>query len=279
MNDKEIRFQKERELGEIITDSFEFLKSELRPLSKLIIRYVLPFVLIYAGLQVYVQMKVIGGIDFTEPESFMANIGPVYMNILLASLFAVFVQSLLAGSFYSYLEIYITKGKGNFDPDELKDVLFSNTLTALGANLVVYFVTLIGVIMCILPGIYFANSLSLVLMVLFMEKKGLADALNRSWKLVHTQWWNTFIINVLAVVMIYVAGFIVTLPSTLIGSFGFENSTGGTEMPDFPSLYWILQGLSAAVSVLLWVIPFTFLAFQYYNLKERSEPAPPDEDF
>ncbi|MFW6257832.1 MAG: hypothetical protein ACOC11_03510, partial [Prolixibacteraceae bacterium] len=270
MNKKEIEFRKTRELGEIINDSFEFLKLEIRPLSKLIIRYVLPFALVYGGLQIYVQMKVIGRINFSNPESLLGNMGPVYLNVLLASLFAVFVQSLLVGTYYSYLEAYIRKGKGNIEPEDITDVLFSNTLVALGANLVVYFITLIGVIMCILPGIYFANSLSLVVMVLFMEKKKLPDALTRTWKLVHSQWWNTFMINVLGLVIIYAAGFIVTLPAA-IGGYGFASDSNGIETPGFPSFYWFLQGLSAVVSVLLWIIPFTFLAFQYFNLRERNE--------
>ena len=279
MSDKEIQFQKVRETGEIINDSFEFLREEIRPVSKLILRYVLPFILVYGGLQVYIQMKVLGSIDFSDPESFLGDIGPIYTNILLASLFAVFVQSLLAGTFYSYVEIYVRKGKGNFDPADIGPALFSNTLVALGANLLLYFITLIGVILCILPGIYFANSLSPLVIVLFMEKKGLADALSRTWRLVHTQWWNTFLLNVLGVVIIYAAGFVVTLPASFVGGMSAAGGFQGDKITTFPDWYWVLSGLSTVVSALLWVVPYTFLAFQYFNLKERNAPAPPAEDF
>lgn len=274
MTDKNIQFQKVRELGEIIGDSFEFLKEEFRPLSKLILQYVFPFILMYGGLQVYVQMKVIGSIDFSDPEGLFNNIGPLYMNILLSSLFAVFVQSLLIGTFYSYLQLYIEKGKGNFSLEDVSPVLFPNTLKALGASFVLYFLVLLGVMMCILPGIYLANSLSPLVMVLLFEKKSLADALVRTWKLVHTGWGNTFVLNLLAVVIVYAAGFVVTLPNFFTGT-GEVIGGQGAGSNEVSTISWVLVGLSTVVSSLFWIVPFTFLAFQYFNLRERNEPAPP----
>lgn len=272
MIEREIQFQKKRELGEIISDSFEFIKQEFRSLGKLILQYVLPFILLYGGLQVYVQMKVFTSIDFSDSEWIFSNLGPLYMNILLSSLFAVFVQALLIGTYYSYIVIYIKKGKNNFTLEDISAVLFPNTLKALGASFVVYFLVLIGVIMCVLPGIYFANSLSPLVMVLLFEKKSIAHALSRTWKLVHTDWWNTFVLNLLGVVIIYVAGFIVTLPGML---FGQNNMVPGGQQAgatDFSAWYWIIVGLSTIVSALFWIVPFTFLAFQYFNLRERNEP-------
>ena len=190
-----------------------------------------------------------------------------------------FFQSLLVGTFYSYVEFYIKKGKGNFDLDDISPMLFNNTLIALGANLLLYIIVLVGVILCILPGIYFASSLSPLVMVLFMEKKGLSDALSRTWRLVHSQWWNTFVLNILGVVIMYAAGFVVSLPGSFFGGFNAAGSIQGEGIAEFPYWYWILSGLSTIVSALLWTVPYTFLAFQYFNLKERNDPSPPAESF
>ena len=89
MVEKEIEFRKKRELSEIITDSFKFIKQEYKPISKLIFTYVLPFLILYGIVQVYVQMKVIGTIDLSNPDSMMANIGPIYLNLFLFSLFGI----------------------------------------------------------------------------------------------------------------------------------------------------------------------------------------------
>lgn len=274
MAEKEFQFEKKRELVEIISDSFDFLKAEIKPVSRLIIPHVLPFILLYGGLQVYVQMNLLESIDFTDPDSFLGNIGPVYLNILFSSLFAVFVQSLLVGTFYSYLEFYVKKGKNNFDLEEIKPVLFSNTLIALGANIALYFLVILGVLMCILPGIYIANSLSPVVMILLFERKNITDGFVQTWKLVNVNWWNTFLLNLLGVVIIYLAGFIVTLPTSFVGT---ESMVIGAEttVTDFPNWHWALVGLSTVVSSILWLVPYTFLSFQYFNLKERMNSNPP----
>ncbi len=271
MIEKEIQFRKKRELGNILSDSFEFLKQEYKPISKLILIYVLPFLILYGVVQVYVQMKLIGTFDLNDPETMMANIGPVYKNIFLFSLFGIFVQSLLIGTYYSYIEIYIKKGKGNFDLSEIKPQLFSNSLIALGAGFVVFVITMIGIVMCIVPGVYFANTFSIVVMIALFEKKGLNNAMSRSWNLVNSQWWNTLLINIVGIVIIWAVGFVLTLPAMLTGITTSIIGVQDTEVINYPDWYWVLIGVSTVISSLLWIIPATFIAMQYFNLDEHTK--------
>ena len=277
MDQKEIQFKKKREFGEIVSDSFEFLRQEYPVLLKLIIIYVLPFLILYGYVQVNIQMKFIGaGLDLSDPESMMSKIGPIYLNAFVSTLFALFVQSLLASTFYSYVELYVKKGKGNFEFSEITSLLFSNGLLAIGANLILYVIVAIGVIMCILPGIYFANTFSLVLMIVIFEKKGIGDGFTKSWALVNSQWWGTFLLNILALLIIWVAGFIISIPTMLTGTantiFGLQES-GAVEQP---SWYWFAVGATTVISSVFYIVVYTFLAFHYFNLNERfSQFLPP----
>ena len=276
MTEKEIQFRKKRELGDIINDSFEFLKQEIRPIWRLLIVYVLPFFILYGIAQVYVQKKIMGVIDFSDPEMLMSNIGPVYMNILLTSLFGIFVQSLLAGTFYSYIEIYIKKGKGNFRIEEITPHLFSNSLLALGVNLVLFIVVILGIMMCIIPGIYFANSLSLAVMIVIYEKKGLGNAIARSWQLVHSQWWNNFLLGLLAFAIIMAASFVLSIPSMIAGVSSTVFNMQEANNTNYPNWYWVSIAVSTIITSLLWILPYTFFAFQYFNLDERTKPYLPN---
>ena len=114
-----------------------------------------------------------------------ANAGPIYSNLFMIYLFGLFVQSLLAATFYSYIEIYIKKGKGNFHLSEITPHLFSNGLLAVGANLVLSVIVFTGTIMCIVPGIYALNTFSLVVIIVIFEKRGVIYGLTRSWNLVN----------------------------------------------------------------------------------------------
>lgn len=272
MIENEIQFRKKREIGDILSDSFQFIKQEYKPISSLIITYVLPFLILYGIAQVYLQIKVIGNIDLTDQEALLNNFIPIYGNIFLFSLFGIFVQSLLFGTYYSYIEVYVKKGKGNFELDEIKDNLFSNSLLALGAGLVVFIITVFGVIMCILPGIYFANTYSLVVMIVVFEKKGLGNALTRSWDLVKSQWWNTFLLNLISLIFIWVVGFILSIPSTIAGITSTLLGPQEISSIDYPDWFWVLTGISTIITSLLWFIPATFLAMQYFNLDERQNP-------
>lgn len=267
---KEIVFRKTREFGDVVADSFEFIKAESKPVFKLVIPYVLPFILVYAALQVYVQMKVLTHVDFSDPEKFLAQLGPVYVNIFFSSLFGVFMQSLLVGTYYSYIEFYIKRGRGNFTTGDVAPVLFMNTLYALGANLLIFMLVLVGVMLCIIPGIYLANSLSLVVMVLIFEKKGISHAFVKSWRLVNSRWWHTFGLNLLGVLIIYSVNFLFSLPGLFAGvSSPVESGDAGVAI-NYPDWYWVLSGISSVVSSLAWIVCYTFLSIQYFNLEERT---------
>lgn len=272
MEQNTIRFQRKRELGVIISDSFEFLKLEIKPISRLIIIYVLPLVLLYAVGQVHLQRNVLSGIDMSNQEKMMENIGPFYSNLFVYLFFGLFIQSLLVGTFYSYIEAYCKTGKGNFEFSHISSKFFSNSLLALGANLVTTIIIFIGIIMCIVPGFYFANTFSLAVFIFIYEKKSLSEALSRSWKLVNIQWWNTLIINLLGIIMVWIVSKIISLPGVVLGTSDSLLSAVPTEPQQHPTWYWVLSGLSVAIGTILLIIPYTFQAFQYFNLKEREEP-------
>ncbi len=281
MTNKEIKFRRIRSTNEIIYDSIQFLKNEYKTIFKLISGYVLPFLILNAILQVHVQRKILGKIDIYDTEALMANFGPVYLNFFLASLFALFVQSLLIGAFYTYLEAYIKEGKGNFELSDITPRLFSNSLQALMANIVLFALVLMGAMLCILPGIYFGNSFSILVFVFLFEKDKLGQAMQRAFRLVHIQWWNTLLINITGIAIIYFAGVILALPSAL-----FENGTPSgfpeteTVSAGYSVSYWVWAGISSVITSLLWVILYTFLALQYFNLDERWKVKfPPAQNF
>ena len=277
MTEKEIEFRKKREISDIFTDSFEFIRQEFKPISKLVAVYVLPFMLLYGVVQVFLQKNVISKINFTDTESLFENIGPVYLNVFLFALFGLFVQSLLIATYYSYIEVYVKKGKGNFDLAEITPQLFSNGLLAIGASLVIFIIVMFGLIMCFIPGIYFANTFSIAFIILIFEKKGLGNALIRSALLVKSQWWNTFLINIVGLIIIWVVSLIMSIPTMIAGLSVniFSQSQTPTEFPDW---YWVLIGISIVVSSILYIIPYTFLAFQYFNLHEQTKNILPSEN-
>ena len=270
---QEIQFRKKREIGDVFADSFLFLKQEIKPLSKLFALYVLPFVIIYAVLQVYMQKEFMSRIDITNPEVIMANINPIYLNFLIPSFFGLFVNSLLAGTLYTYIDFYVKKGKGNFEIHEITEALFVNSLMVLGAMLAFFVIVVFGIVLFIFPGIYFANTLSLALFIVLFERKGIGNALSRSLFLVNKQWFNTFIVNFSGFLIIWIIGLFLSIPAMIAGFATTLTSVQQGGIIEYPQWYWILVGVSTVVSTLLCVIIYTFIAFQYFNINECTKPA------
>jgi len=277
MIEKEIEFRKKREIGDIFTDSFEFIRQEFKPVSKLVAIYVLPFIVLYSLVQVYLQKNIISKIDFSNTEALLENIGPVYLNVFLFVLFGLFVQSLLIATYYSYIEVYIKKGKGNFDLSEITPHLFANGLLAIGASIVTFIIVMVGLVLCIIPGIFFANTLSIVFIILLFERKGLGNAITRSVSLVNSQWWNTFLVNLVGLIIIWVVSFIMSIP-TMITGLSLNIFSQNQAPAEYPDWYWIIVGISTVVSSVLYIIPYTFLAFQYFNLDEQFKKNLPAEN-
>ncbi|HPE58436.1 MAG TPA: hypothetical protein PK904_18675 [Bacteroidales bacterium] len=272
MENKEIRFQKVRDLGQIMSDSFDFIKQEIRPLSRIILIYVLPFVILYAGAQVYFQRNVLVHFDLGDPESIMANIGPFYSNLFIFIFFGLFIQSLLAGTYFTYIDAYIKKGKDKFAITDISGHFFHNSLLAFASSVVFTFIAFLGAIFFIVPGIYFANSLSLMVFITVFSKKGIGHALSQSWSLVRTQWWNTFLINLIGLMIVYAVGVVFSMPATVMGVAGGITAAATDSALTYPDWYWVLTAISSAVTSILLIIPFTFQAFQYFNLEERVKP-------
>ena len=271
MAETRIEFRKKREIGDVFTDSFKFLKLEIKPLTRLMGIYAFPFIILYGIVQVYIQKNILGNIDLSDMENVMANLGPMYLNIFLFSLFGLFIQALVIATFYTYIEAYVKKGKGNFELSDITPQLFNNGLLAIGASLAIYVMVIFGLILCIVPGIYFANTLSPAIIILLFERKGIAAALTRSAFLVNRQWWNTFLINIVGLIIIWTVSFVFSIPGMLAG-FSISLTNPVTTPLDYPDWYWVLSGISTIVSSVFYIIPYTLIAFQYFNLDEITKP-------
>lgn len=270
MTDTRIEFRKKREIGDIFTDSFKFLKLEIKPITRLMGVYAFPFIILYGVVQVYVQKNILGNIDLSDMENMMSNLGPMYLNIFLFSLFGLFIQALVIATFYSYIEAYVKNGKDNFELSDITPQLFNNGLLAIGASLAVFVMVIFGLILCIVPGIYFANTLSPAIIILLFERKGIANALTRSAFLVNSQWWNTLLINIVGLLIIWTVSFIFSIPGMLAG-FTISITETITTPLDYPTWYWVLSAISSIVSTIFYIIPYTFIAFQYFNLDEIAK--------
>lgn len=279
-----IEFRKPRDFSAVVSDSFVFLKQEFASILQIFAIYVLPFVLLYAGAQIWYQSNILAKMQIDDPEFMIDHLGQFYLSLFVLILLGVLVQGMFLGTFYTFVKAYIERGKANFTVQEISQDFFSNSLRALGGSLIVTVMVIFGMIFCIIPGIYLANILSPLVFILVFEGGSFSAAYRRSVKLVNRRWWNTFAVNlvgmgfVLAVIIVF----------SLIGSLaGVSNGTLAEPMAkaEYSWWYWLFYGVNSVFGLFAYIIPATFIVLQYFSLAQAdgaemgvndSEHLPPD---
>lgn len=274
---KPVEFPRPRETGEIYQDALRFLRSEWKPMGRIMAIYVLPFILIYAVAQVFMQMKLAGSsemISEMEPEKLMKEIGPIYKNLMITLAFYLFVQSLFMAAVFSCVQAYIARGKGGYTAGDVAPILSSNALMTLGASLAAGVISFSGLFLLIIPGLILANSLSLTPFIAVHERKGVYPALLRSFMLTRKAWWHTLVLNLTGILIIWGVNILLTLP--LSASLTASGTAANGNQPSLPTelWQWIAMGAALAISSLFAIFPFLFQAFQYFNLTARFPETP-----
>ncbi|MFZ5431768.1 MAG: hypothetical protein ACOZDD_16210 [Bacteroidota bacterium] len=273
--DNSVNFSQRREPGEIIQATFAFLRSEYKNLFRLTAIYILPFMILFAIAQVLLQIKISDAarlIPDTEPELLLQELGRFYGNFMIIIFFNTFVLALFAALIYSYIAEYLDKGHGHISDAVISAQLYHHSARAILAAITVTVLSLTGLMFFILPGILIANSLSLAVFISVFEKRGTLYAISRSWALVRRQWWVTLSLNAIGVLFIWLASITATLPVYLHGLFTVTDPDLAEVIPQWR---WWVSGVSIVVSSMAAVFPIVFMAFHYFNLREREKEVRP----
>ncbi len=116
------------------------------------------------------------------------NIIPVLMNVFVE-------MPIQYGASFAYLKA----ARG--DSLQVKDMfdVFRNYLNAVLAGFLVMIITLIGFVLLIIPGIYFACKLSFTPYLIVDRKMEAIPAIKESWRLTNGHFWKIFLTGLLAI--------------------------------------------------------------------------------
>ncbi|MGW6931637.1 hypothetical protein ACWGE0_16415 [Lentzea sp. NPDC054927] len=143
-------------------------------------------------------------------------------------------------------------------------------LPLLGATLLSGLVIAVGLLFCIVPGIYLWVLFALVTPALVLERCGVGAAFGRSKNLVNGAWWRTFGILLLTVVIGWVISWIISLPFGLLGAATTGFSSDPTAALSIGSL--ILSTIGAIIASTI-TLPFSsaVTVLVYVDRRMRSE--------
>ena len=270
-----IQFRKQRELGDILSDTFKFIRMEWKPLGGLIIR--IPGIALLAVILSYIYYirTTVGGFEIDETGWAGDTIASGFEALIAVFLLlgsALIFYSLLYGTILYYIKEYVDQ-EGAVDTRKVERQLRDGVWDLFGLNFLNALIIVAGSIFCLVPGIYFAVVLAASFSIMVMEKRDITDSIGYSFKLIKGEWWITFATLLVIGIIYYIIALIFQVPQYIY--FFARAFTSSTEISGDPGemfdwIYVALSSMGMMVQYLLQTIVVIATALIYFNLNERK---------
>jgi hypothetical protein len=277
MNNNFVIFNKEREFGDLFNAIFLFFRQNAKMLGLSFLFFVAPFVAIDGIISALTQVEAWNWQKEAMYDNYYYNPSPyAYVWELIGWYILMMALKMLSLSVtysmvYSYINLYIQKGPGNFDLNNVRTETFKNLLSMLGTMFVGGIILGIGLVLCIIPGIYLAIAMSFIFWIIIYEKAGFGAAMSRSFTLAHRDFWWSLLIYFVMALLTGVIGALVSLPNTLLSTFVSFNSISGNPSDSMQGVFMGLHVITTVVSGFIGIfLPIT-IALQYFNIVEKTE--------
>lgn len=268
METQPVDFRKERDFGSILNTTFVFIRQEFKPLLKAVMVYSGPFILLTAIATGYYQSDVFDMAFFFRNFQLSAFFERIFLNLALLLCASVLSYTMMVLTICSYIRLYIDNGKDGFELEDIGRLVARNFLKVFGCTILVFLMIGIGMIFCILPGVYLAVSVSLIYPVMIFGDKGFGNALSGSFSLTHSQWWWTLLLLLVVYLIVGIAAYVFTIPQVVLSlMYGISTIKNGADASgSIKDVMLILTTFSTFINSLLGVVPLIALSLQYFNI-------------
>lgn len=268
-----VEFKKIREFGDIIGDTFLFIKQNFKPLFKVIIY--LCGIFIIAGMlsSLLTQLQLVGMVSakggmstMNNPFSLIYNLG---FNYILLIAFLMLNYTAINVTVLSYISLYIQKGNVAPDVVEVWAYFKYYFFRVFGSGLLVTILFIFCLLLCIVPGVYVFPAFTLFFPIMILENGGFSHSFSRSFKLLKGEWWVTAAVLIVIYIIFYAFTMIMQLPASIIMMVSVFTHAANP----ITETYAIVSSILQYVAQIFMIIPIIGAAICYFNLVERKENA------
>lgn len=274
MINNEFKLKKERSLGEVISDSFGFLRTYFSESKQIFVKFILPALIILLISSIFTE--------YSRQQLTTGILSDNNFNLLsggITSAIAFLLNIVFQIAFYivSYITILaLMKQKADneaFSLERIGQVLKEDFLRVFGLLFVGILIIIVGFLFLFIPGIYLAVPISLLAPIAIIGRKDFSASFTEAFRLIKENWWITFATILIFSLILSFASFIFQVPLliyTLVKMFAggtFDNAdVFFSEETDWVFILLTVIGqLGGYVFNLITVIMTGLI---YYNLNE-----------
>lgn len=263
-------FKKRRDFGQIINDTFTFIRQNFRSLMTTYFIFCGIFVLggmLSMLLQQYKTVNMFNTADLNSGPRNIRFTDRFGFEYLLAILFSLASYASTVVAILSYIAIYIQKGNQIPTTDEVWGYFKYYFLKVFGSSLLLSLMVGVGLLFCLLPGLWLIPFVSLVFPIMIMENGTFGYSFNRSFQLVKDNFWLTFGTLIIVYIIVYACMMIVILPTTLLSMIGLF----AHKKPEMSLIFTMLSTVLQYLCQVFTIIPMVTVCLIYFNLLEEKE--------
>jgi hypothetical protein len=271
-----INLRKSRDFGEIISDSFIFLRENFKPLFRSLLAISGIFIVLGTVTTTFQYMGMMrlykgafhpdAGANYELNSYSLTYFATIFINLIIILLqeLTIYLATM------SFISVYLEKNGEKPTLAEVWGYFKYYFFRVTGSGLLLFLLIGVGCVFCFIPGIYLAGVFSIVIPIIVMENASFRYAFNKSFQLVSNNWWFVFGVAVVTGIIVGVINSVASLPITilsLVGSFFAHKGSGQAYMVPLIVFFSLIKN----VVILTYTLSNISVALCYFKLSEEKE--------
>lgn len=292
MQHKHIPLKRQRDVGEMITTYFEFIKQNFKPFLNIFISYNGIFILGFLGVSYLLVTGFVGTFVNTPVYGIAPEISNYQVYFIAGVVGFVILFLITALLNYSLAAVYMIQYQQNngeaVEKRKVWEVIKQNLgkiilfvilavfmyIVLMIVGVIISFIPLLGTIAYYIMILAFMSWMGLSFMAMINDNKEVTDAFGEGWSLMKKFFWKSVLTNLVIGLLLGILMMVVLMiPGILIGIYAFHSLDTGVDLANSPMAN-IVWTLAVALFMILYTINQSLSQFVngilYYSLHEET---------
>ncbi|WP_316826717.1 hypothetical protein [Pedobacter miscanthi] len=265
-----LEFRRKRDFGQVINDTFTFMRQNFKPLIKVYFTFCGLFVVASMLAMLLQQYKMVNMFNATgiegNPNKF--GLSSIYnLEYFLSILFSLASYASMSVAVLSYIAVYVKKGNEIPGTDEVWGYFKYYFFRVFGSSLLLILMLIISFFFCVVPFFWLFPYVAMMFPIMVIENGSLGYSFTRSFAVIKDNFWVTFGTIIVVWIIVYACMSMVVLPTTLFSMIGmFTHKT-----PHMSLTLTMITTVLQSICQVFTIIPIITITLAYFSLVEQKE--------
>ena len=265
-----LEFRKKRDFGQVINDTFTFMRQNFKPLIKVYFTFCGLFVLasmLTMLLQQYKMVNIFNTIGIEGNTNKFGLSSTYNVEYFLSILFSLATYASMSVAVLSYIAVYVKKGNETPTTDEVWAYFKYYFFRIFGSSLLLILMLIVSFFFCVVPFFWLFPYVAMIFPIMVIENGSLGYSFTRSFAVIKDNFWVTFGTLIVVWIIVYACMSMVVLPTTLFNMISmFTHKT-----PHMSLTLTMITTVLQSICQVFTIIPIITISLTYFSLVEQKE--------